>query len=200
MPLLPPSLSAAARAFRNHPLNVQLTIAELVHRLDVTRSRHNFHVAVLYLPAGRTAENAAPSGQIFAIKEDNRIRGRVAESFTGHEDGWLRALGIVHSPFQPRQERRVFIARLRHNAQQKRYRQRSDHRSPHRYLPHLRSPPFPKFTNRVPAATPPPRECGCQSRALVRPNRERFPQGFWVGRSKSQHPQWLWHACKGHCS
>jgi len=47
---------------------VELTAAEAVFRLDVSRSRNNFQVVVLNLPAGGLSFGVHPVKKILAIK------------------------------------------------------------------------------------------------------------------------------------
>src|SRR6185312_1396998 len=103
--------------------HVELHIAELFLRHDVTLAESHFHVAVLDLPAGlaglrhRTGRHhllrPLPVGEIFSIKEDDGVRrGIPIRILTRRDFRRMRARGIMHVPLLSGNERRVSIAEI----------------------------------------------------------------------------------------
>ena len=66
---------------RDLPLDVHLEIVEFLFGLDITLLLVYGKYAIMYIPFGRTAFYALPSGKILAVKQNDSV-GRSRETST----------------------------------------------------------------------------------------------------------------------
>ena len=87
-------------------LKVKLKVSEVVFGFDGTGFGFHFHVAVFDFPCDRFAcFGVYPIVEIGAVEEYSgvgRRRCHMTEGFAGFDNGWTRAIVVVHTPFSIR--------------------------------------------------------------------------------------------------
>jgi hypothetical protein len=84
--------------------DVELAIAEGVAGVELAGLGDDFEVAVFYFPFGGSAVFVLPSGEIFAVEQDDGVGGRAAGSVlraraAGVDYGGHGSIGVVNLPF-----------------------------------------------------------------------------------------------------
>lgn len=99
------------------PLDVVLTISEVLPGLDSACLGHDLRGAVLDLPCGRSAALLAglPRREVGAVEQDDRVRGwrgrKAADCRSaGIDDRRTRPTAVVDPPIGAGKERRVVVA------------------------------------------------------------------------------------------
>jgi hypothetical protein len=112
---IPLPLVAGPEGRGGPPLDVQLDVAVLFARIDITTLWDYLYVAVLHFPTRGIAFCGSPHGKILPIEENLSIRGREARTLlraASHALDFdrLRTLGVVDMPFAAGQHGCVLIA------------------------------------------------------------------------------------------
>lgn len=114
---------AAALAFTPHlrrrsPFDVQLTVSEVLPRLDVARPRGYYHCPIFDLPPDWSSIMSRPPRRILTPEENDSVRWRLTGLALGtararSDYPWLRPPSIMDSPLGIRQHRSIVIANRR---------------------------------------------------------------------------------------